>query len=169
MKLVEIFIGTELRGPARGRGRVVYIMRTPLDNGADYVSRPEISVDEDATESRLVLLALRDALRRMRFACEVVVHTECTYAAAAVNNMWPAGWRENNWTNARGRQVRDWCLWECILQELEDAGHVLRAVPGKHEFTLWMRSNIPRLAADINVFSAVEEKVVNLVSDRMEA
>ena len=167
MRLVEIFIGTDLRGPAQGEGKAIYIMRTLRQDGRNHESRPAIRAEDPATESRLVLLALRDALMRIKYACEVVVYTECTYAAAAINNMWPAGWKENNWVNARGQQVKDWHLWERILWELEDAGHILRAVPGKHEFSVWMRCNIPRLAADKESFTEVEPKELNLVSDRI--
>lgn len=169
LKTVEIYIGTDLRGPARGEGKVIYIMRTSLKNGQNHESRPAVRAEDPATESRLVLLALRDALMRIVYACEVVVYTECTYVAAAVNNMWPAVWQKSNWINARGQQVKDWCLWECILQELDETGHILRAVPGKHEFSAWMRCNMPHLTADKESFTAVEPREVNLVSYRIEA
>lgn len=166
MKTVEIYIGTDLRGSARGNGKVIYIMRTFLQNSQNHESKPAVRADGDATESHMVLLALRDALARIKYACEVVVHTECTYVAAAVNNMWPATWRDNDWKTARG-QVKDQELWQDILHELEDTGHILKAVSGKHEFCNWMRSNMPHLAANTNAFTAVEQKVVNLVNDRM--
>ena len=116
----------------------------------------------------MILLALRDALKRIKYACEVVIYTECTYVAAAVNNMWPVAWRDNNWQTARG-QAKDQELWQDILHELEDTGHILKAVSGKHEFCDWMRSNMPHLTADTKAFTMVEQKVVNLVNDRMEA
>lgn len=167
MKTVEIYIGTDLRGPAKGEGKVIYIMRTLRRNRQVHESMPAVRAEYPATESRLVLLALRDALLRILYACEVVVYTECTYMAAAINNMWPAGWQKNNWINARGQQVKDWYLWECIMQELEAAGHILRAVSGKHEFSAWMRYSIPHLAADKESFTAIEQKNLNLVSDRI--
>lgn len=39
MKVVDIFIGTTLRGSAKGSGRVMYIMRTKKKNGSDYEAR----------------------------------------------------------------------------------------------------------------------------------
>ena len=166
MKTVEIYIGTDLRGPARGTGKVIYIMRTLLQSDQYYESQPAVRSEEDATESHMVLLALRDAIKRINYACEVVIYMECTYVAAAVNNMWPVAWRDNNWQTARGA-AKDVDLWQDILYELEVAGHILKAVSGKHEFCDWMRSNMPRLAANTNAFTAVEQKVVSLVNDRM--
>lgn len=142
-------------------------MRTDRRNGQPHESRPAVRADDPATEGRLVLLALRDALMRMVYACEVVVYTECTYAAAAINNMWPVEWRENGWQTARGQQAKDADIWRGILQELDEAGHILRAVPGKHEFSVWMRCNLPHLVADLESFTAVEPKELNLVSVRI--
>lgn len=167
MKTVEIYIGTDLRGPAQGEGKTIYIMRTHRQNGQDHESKPAIRAEDNATESRLVLLALWDALQRFVYACDVVIYTECSYVAAAINNMWPDTWRENGWINARGQQVKDWGLWQMILQELEETGHIIKAVPGKHEFSKWMRCNIPNLPAEMDAFTAVEPKELNLVNDRI--
>lgn len=166
MKTVEIYIGTDLRGPAKGEGKVIYIMRTLRRDGQPHESRPAVRAEDPSTESQLVLLALRDALMRIVYACEVVVHTECTYIAAAINNMWPEVWQGNGWQNAKGQQVKDWYLWKCILQELEAAGHLLKSVLGKHEFSNWMRFSMPYITADQKAFTAVEPKELNLVNDR---
>ena len=167
MKTVEIYIGTDLRGPAKGEGKVIYIMRMRRQKRKDHESQPAIRAVDDVTESCLILYALWDALQRFNFACDVVIYTECSYVAAAINNMWPDAWRENSWRNARGQQVKNWGLWEMILRELEETGHTIRAVPGKHEFSNWMRCNIPNLPAEKDVFTAVEPKELNLVSDRI--
>lgn len=142
-------------------------MRTHRQNGQIHESLPAIRAMDDAMESGLALCSLWDALLRFNFACDVVIYTECSYVAAAINNMWPVVWRENNWTNARGQQVKDWGLWQMILQELEETGHIIKAIPGKHEFSNWMRCNLPSLVADKNGFSVVEPKELNLVSDRI--
>lgn len=166
MKIVEIYVGTDLRGPARGEGKTIYIMRTHMNNGKDHESKPAIRAAEDVTESRLVLLALFDALKRIKYACEVVIYTECTYIVASINNMWPAAWQKNDWKTARG-QAKDSDLWQWILEELEESGHELRAVSGKHEFSNWMRCFLPGLVADRKGFSVIEPKELNLVSDRI--
>lgn len=82
LKVVDIFIGTTLRGSAKGSGRVMYIMRTTRKNGSDYEAAPQIAEYDDTTESESVLRAIRDALQRLHYACTVVIHTECSNVAA---------------------------------------------------------------------------------------
>ena len=41
---------------------------------------------------------------------------------------------------------------------------MLRAVSGKHEFSSWMRLNLPRLYAPRDVFGEVDEKALNFVN-----
>ena len=54
LKVVDIFIGTTLRGSAKGSGRVMYIMRTKRKNGSDYEAAPQIAEYDDTTESASV-------------------------------------------------------------------------------------------------------------------
>jgi len=100
---------------------------------------------------------MRDALQRLNYACSVVVHTECNYIAAAVNNRWPEAWRMNGWKNGKGKEVKDADLWEMIFEEMEEGGHELLAIPGKHEFSHWMAWNLPLVRAWQDVFCTDEK------------
>lgn len=113
---------------------------------------------DDATESRLVLYAIRDALGRLNFACTVVIHTECEYVAAAIEQHWPEDWQENGWKNSKKKEVKDAALWSMILQELEETGHELVAEPGKHEFSQWMQFQIPLARAYKDIFCKMEKE-----------
>ena len=141
MKSVEIYIGTTLRGSAKGIGKGIYIMRAHLAEDRVHEKMAAVEID-GATESRLSLYCLRDSLARFLYACEVTVYTECTYVAAAINSRWPESWREKDWMTGRGARVKDAGLWRDILWHLEDTGHTIHAVPGKHEFGDWMRVNL---------------------------
>lgn len=118
-------------------------MRTELTGGRKHESVPEAAEYDDATESRLVLYCIRDALPRLRYACRVVVHTECGYVAAAISRGWPAKWAGNGWKNSRGEEVRDSVLWSMILQDAAENGHLLEAEAGKHEYSGWMAWQLP--------------------------
>lgn len=164
MRAAEIYLGTTLRGSAKGTGKGIYIMQSRLADGKIYEKKAAVEIG-GATESRLVLYCLRDSLSRFQYACEVTVYTECTYIAAAINSRWAEAWREKDWVNGRGKQVKDPGLWRDILWHLEDTGHVLQAVAGKHEYSSWMRVNLPRLYAPRDVFGEVGEAALNPGND----
>ena len=153
MQQVEIFIGTSLRGPAKGTGKSVYIMRSILPSGKEYEKKPQITQADDATESHLVLLAIRDALQRMNYACEVIIRTECLYVANAINNHWMEAWQETGWKNSRNEEVKDKDIWLQILMIIEDSGHLVRAEHGKHEYSEWMRWNLGIWTSKMGYFS----------------
>ena len=155
LKVVDIFIGTTLRGSAKGSGRVMYIMKTKRKNGSDYEAAPQIAEYDDTTESASVLYAIRDALQRLNYACTVVIHTECSNVAAAIQQHWPEKWRRDGWKSARGNDVKNAILWEMLLQEVEDGGHILLAESEKHEYAEWMRFNLPLKRALKDIFTEV--------------
>lgn len=74
MKTVDIYIGTTLRGSAKGIGRGIYIMQSRMPDGRVYEKKAAVEID-GGTESRLVLYCLRDSLARFQFACKVTVYT----------------------------------------------------------------------------------------------
>lgn len=157
LKKVDVFIGTSIRGPSKGTGRSMYVMKCLRKNGEPHESDPEVAQYEQATESRLVLYAIREALCRLNYACEVVIHTECGYVAAAISQNWPEMWQENGWKNKRGKEVADSILWSEIIQELEQSGHLLKVEEGKHEFSGWMKWKLPVVQAWNDAFAKVEK------------
>lgn len=163
MRKVDIYIGTTLHGPAKGTGKGMYIMQSRMQDGQVYEKKAAVEIG-DSTEGKLVLYCLRDSLARFHYACDVAVYTECAYVASAIKCRWPETWRENGWMNGKGKKVKDPWLWMDILGQLEDAGHVLVAVSGKHEYSSWMRLNLPKLYAPRDVFGEVDEDALNLVS-----
>ena len=152
MQTVDVYIGTSLRGRASGPGRVMYIMRVKLKSGNVHESDPEAAEYDDATESSLVLYAIRDAIARMNYACRIVIHTECNYVAAALNQHWPEEWRRNGWRNAKEKEIKNAVLWSMLLEDLEESGHLMEAESGKHEWSEWMQWKLPFTAPLKNVF-----------------
>lgn len=108
------------------------------------------------TESQLVLLAIRDAIQRINYACEVVIRTECSYVANAINNHWPEGWQESSWKNSRGEDIKGAEIWQDILIIIDENGHLLRGEAGKHEFSEWMRFNMGIKPAFLGYFTEVK-------------
>ncbi|MCM1026501.1 MAG: hypothetical protein NC432_08680 [Roseburia sp.] len=118
---------------------MAYVMKCRRADGREHESRAEVAEYDEATESRLVLYGIREALQRLRYSCEVVVHTECAYVAGAIAQGWPEAWERGHWKNRKGEAVKDSVLWSQILQEVTEQGHQLKAEAGKHEYANWLR------------------------------
>jgi ribonuclease HI len=158
MRTVDLFVTTSLRGSAKGPGRVMYVLRTTLKSGKVHESIPEVAEYDDVSERKLILLAARDALTHMNFACMIVLHTECDYITSVLCQGWLARWQQNGWKNSRDKEVKDACLWSMLLQDLEEDGHVLTAVTEKHEFVDWMRWKMQVAQPYKNMFAKLDEK-----------
>ena len=96
-------------------------------DGTPHEPPPRIAEYEETTEGGLTLYALRDALDRFNFACEITVHTECAYVADALNQRWPWQWAGNGWKNPKQKEVKNACLWSDVLRLLEEGGHLVKA------------------------------------------
>ena len=132
-------------------------MRTQKKSGGDYESKPSIAEYDEATESRLVLYAVRDALQRLKYDCSVTIHTESLYIKSVLENHWLEEWEKKNWKNAKGKEIQDSILWSQIYQLLDETGHELTAEQGSHEFTGWMRWKMQIVKAYKDVFWEVTE------------
>lgn len=161
MQTIDVYIGTSLRGRASGTGRVMYVMWSVSPSGKEHKSDPEVAEFDDATESSLVLLAVRDAISRINYAHRVVIHTECNYVAAAINQNWMEKWQKNNWKNSKEKEVKDAELWSMIFQEIEDSGNLLESETGKHEWSAWMKWQIPLTKPLKNTFKKAEQYLQN--------
>lgn len=137
-------------------------MTALLPSGRLQESEPYIAEYDEATESRLTLYALRDALQRMNYACEIIVHTECGYLRTVTDNRWPEEWEQNGWKNKRGEDVKDAVLWCDIYRMLEEDGHVLRVEAGRHEYSGWMQWQMPIKDAYKGVFREMKKKEFTL-------
>lgn len=133
-------------------------MKTVKKSGKPHESDPEIAEFDEATESSLTLYAIRDALTHMNYACRLVVHTECNSVAAAINQHWPQAWQENSWRNSKEKEVKNADLWSMILEDLEEMGHTLEAEKEKHEWSDWMRWNLPLKHALKGIFTKVPKE-----------
>lgn len=140
MRTVDIYIDTSIRGPRRGDGGCMYILAFTAGNGVTADAGGRVG-RTDTTENQLALLGLEAALKRLREPCRLVLHLECGYLAAALDNRWYEAWKYSAWMNAKNRPVRDAETWrsvECLLNA-HDFRVVLRQ---PHPYREWMRTEL---------------------------
>lgn len=115
MDTVNIYITTTIRGPSKRQGGYGYVIEFIKKDGSP-VTRSGMGFEEVTTENRLVLKALKSALKRLTKSCAVLVFTKCEHILSSYRNGWILEWKKNSWTNARGMKLSNWELWEGISE-----------------------------------------------------
>ncbi len=141
---VNIYITTSIRGPVRKKGGYGYIIEFIKKDG-NPITRSGFGYKEKVTENRLVLLALKNALKRLTKSCSVLVFTKCEHILSSYRNGWILEWEKSAWTNAKGKKLTDWELWRDI-QELSTKHKLsFESVDVKNPYEMWISENIKRV------------------------
>ena len=136
---VDIYIDTSIKGPKRRDGTCLYIIA--VQTAAGVADAGNMEQMEDTTESSLTLAALEKALERITKPCELVIHLECDYVAAALQNRWFEQWREHGWMTAKGKEVSDAEKWRHIEYLLNAHGFEVR-LKEPHSYREWMQRTL---------------------------
>jgi ribonuclease H len=138
---VNIYITTSIRGPAKRNGGYGYVIEFIKKDGSP-VTRSGVGYEERATENRLTLLALKDALKRLTKSCSVLVFTRCEYVFRAFQNGWILEWEKSAWTNSKGKKLNDWELWKEIKELSTIHKLSFESTEVKNPYEMWISENI---------------------------
>ena len=69
------------------------------------------------TNNRMELTAAIEALRTLRYPCEVSVHTDSAYVSNAFNQGWIENWIKRGWKTASKKPVENKDLWLQLLEQ----------------------------------------------------
>ena len=83
LKTVNLYIETDLHGPRRQDGTVMYLLEAQTSKGTG--TRDKIIPIPDTTEHHLVLEALEEAMGRINQSCQVDVWLQDHYIAGAID------------------------------------------------------------------------------------
>ena len=67
---------------------------------------------ENTTNNVMELTAVIEALKLLKFPCEVELYSDSAYVVNAFNQNWIDGWLKNGWKNSRKEPVKNKELWE---------------------------------------------------------
>lgn len=73
----------------------------------------------DTTNNRMELTAVIEALKVLKFPCEVNLTTDSKYVCDAINQEWVYSWQKNGWKKADKKPALNVDLWEELLPLLE--------------------------------------------------
>ncbi len=71
---------------------------------------------QDTTNQKMELLAAIEALKALKYPCQVNLHSDSAYLVNAFNQNWLKKWQTNGWQNSRKESVENRLLWEELLK-----------------------------------------------------
>ncbi|MGN1331007.1 MAG: ribonuclease HI [Clostridia bacterium] len=66
----------------------------------------------DTTNNIMEMTAVIEALKLLKFPCDVKLYSDSAYVVNAFNNGWIYNWKRNNWKTADKKPVKNQELWE---------------------------------------------------------
>lgn len=114
MKSVNIYIGTQLKGPCIKDG--AYAGIAEYITSAGPVTREIKGMEKQTTYYRSVLLAIVKTMNLLKVACSVTVYTDCVFVINTVNRGNPEGWMRAEWKKPSGEEVKNKELWQQFLE-----------------------------------------------------
>ena len=71
--------------------------------------------ERQTTNNRMEMMAVIEALRRLKRPCKIIVTTDSQYVMKGMT-LWIHGWIKKNWKNSQKKPVLNKDLWEEMLQ-----------------------------------------------------
>lgn len=128
---INLYIETSIRGPRIQDGEYIYVLECFVSGKPE--TRDGSGIVTEATENKLTLMALLEALSRITKPASIRIFTRCGHALNSLQNHWPRQWQAAGWLNARGKPVKNAELWDLILEKLDphvytvtDEDHIYR-------------------------------------------
>ncbi len=107
-KLVEIFTDGACSGNP-GPGGYGSLLRY------GEVTKEISGCERQTTNNRMEMMAVIEALRRLKRPCKIIVTTDSQYVMKGMT-VWIHGWIKKNWQNSQKKPVLNKDLWEEMLQ-----------------------------------------------------
>lgn len=71
------------------------------------------------TNNRMEMQAALEALRALKFPCDVLLHTDSQYLRKGFSEGWINGWRHRNWKTSTGEPVKNKDLWQSLWEQAQ--------------------------------------------------
>lgn len=136
---VNIYVDTTIKAPNRGPGKSIYLIECPAhpDNVVKGFSKLQ-----DTTEDALTLLTIIKALQRFTKKATISIFTKCNGVYHTIDTGRCFKYKEDDWKNAKGQQIKNAELWDILLEIL--AKHEWSITQADHSFMEYMRSELKR-------------------------
>lgn len=78
----------------------------------DGVQKEISGAQKDTTNNIMEITAVLEALKLLKFECEVEVYSDSAYVVNAFNQKWIENWQKNHWKTSSKEPVKNRELWE---------------------------------------------------------
>ena len=68
--------------------------------------------NKNTTNNIMEITAVIEALKLLKYECEVDIYSDSAYVVNAFNQKWIENWKKNNWKNSNKEDVKNKELWE---------------------------------------------------------
>ena len=78
----------------------------------DDIKKEISGAKQNTTNNIMEITAVLEALKLLKYECEVKIYSDSAYVVNAFNQGWIYNWRKNNWRTANKEPVKNRELWE---------------------------------------------------------
>ncbi len=80
-------------------------------------NKKEISGNSSQTTNNIMeMTAVIEALKLLKYPCEVELYSDSAYVVDAFNKKWVESWQKNSWKNSKKEEVKNKELWEALIK-----------------------------------------------------
>lgn len=135
---VNIYVATTWRSPRQKEGSVAWLVEFPKRDGS-IETRPREgpgAMRLEGTETGAILSALIEALKILTKTCEIRIYTQNERILAPLKNGWLEEWKNNNFQNSKGDNVKNSEKWKELSELLEKHTYKLEKGLGEYKYIL---------------------------------
>jgi len=133
MKVVNIYVATDIKGVGKKKGRYIYLLETETSKGlATIHDVKEIEATKDVAE----LTALVAAVGRLKqYPAELNVYVSSEQLRLNIVH-YLKGWANRNFCKADGHRLSCWQLWKTLWENTRIFD--MRVYNKTHSYTNWL-------------------------------
>lgn len=105
------------------------------------VTLTKIEQAEGLTANRAELVTIREALKRLKEKCFLLLYTESVYVAAAISQNWIQQWQDSGWKNAKGQEVANKAEWVEVLNLLKAHAYEVK-LKEQNTYREWLQKEV---------------------------
>lgn len=147
MDEINIYTYQSIKSTKANKWAYVYILET-IKNGEPKTLTGEKKLLKSTTRNAAELITLISALNRITKKCKITVYSDSYYIANALNRHLLDKWVENNWIDAKNKEVANKEEWQklLILLKANDISVIKNIEP--HSYYNWMIKEAEKVESD---------------------